>query len=180
MAAGARLVAEISGDLELHAALDRVPLRLERALSCNWTPLSQALLEARDVYVIGRGLGLGLAKEVALKLAEVARAPAHAYSAVEILHGPRAAIREDSLVLAFEIEDETAPSVRQTVANLAQSGARTLSCGGGDLDWIAPDHPATDAMAMAAAAWRCLEAHAQRLGYDPDQPPFLSKVTKTL
>ncbi len=96
MAAGARLVAEISADLELHAALDRLPLRLERALACDWTPLSQALLEARDVYVIGRGLGLGLAKEVALKLAEVARAPAHAYSAVEILHGPRAAIREDS------------------------------------------------------------------------------------
>ena len=180
MAAGARLVAELSGDLELHAALDRLPLRLERALALDWRPLSHALLEARDVYVVGRGLGLGLAHEVALKLAEVARIPAHAYSAAEILYGPRAAIREDSLVLSFEIDDETAPSVRQTMTKLAQDGARTLSCGGGDLEWINPDHPATDAMAMAAAAWRCLEARARAAGYDPDQPPFLSKVTRTL
>ncbi|MBX9759919.1 MAG: SIS domain-containing protein [Beijerinckiaceae bacterium] len=180
MTAGARLVAELAGDLDLHAALDRLPLRVERALACDWSPLSRALMTARDVYVVGRGMGLAIARETALKMAEVLRIPAMAYSAAEILHGPRAAIRDDSLVLAFEVDDETAPSVRRTVKTLAAGGARTLSCGGGDLEWIGADHPATDAIAMGAAAWRLIEAHAQRLGYDPDRPPFLDKVTRTL
>lgn len=180
MTSGARLVAELAGDLSLHAALDRLPLRLERALACDWSPLSRALAHARDVYVVGRGMGLAVASETALKMAEVLRIPAMAYSAAEILHGPRAAIREDTLVLAFEVDDETRPSVRQTVRRLAEGGARALSCGGGDLEWIGSDHPATDCIAMAAAAWRFIEAQAQAVGYDPDRPPFLDKVTKTL
>lgn len=180
MAAGARLVAEIAGDQPLHNALDRLPQRLSRALECDWTPLAQELSRRREVYTIGRGLGLAVAKEVALKMAEALRIPAHAYSAAEILHGPRAAITEDALVLAFEVEDETARSVRRTAQALETDGARTLSCGGGSLAWIGADHPATDAIAMLPPAWRCIERQAAAMGFDPDRPPFLNKVTKTL
>jgi len=180
MALGARLVAQCAGDLALHAALDRLPARIQEALACDWSAIGDDIVDARAVYTTGRGFGLSVAKETALKMAEALRIPSLAYSAAEILHGPRAAITRESVVLGFAVEDETAPSVRHTLQALRQDGATTHLCGGGDLEWIAQDHPATDAIAMLPAAWRLLEAQAQALGYDPDRPPFLSKVTKTL
>lgn len=180
MALGARIVAEAALDDALHSALDRLPARVAGALSCDWSSLEGEIGSARTVYTIGRGYGLAVAREVALKLAEVARCPALAYSAAEILHGPRAAITPQSLVLAFEVSDATAPSVRGGLQALRSAGARAFSCGGGDLEWLAPNHPAADAIAMLPAAWRFLEREARRLGYDPDRPPGLSKVTRTL
>jgi glutamine---fructose-6-phosphate transaminase (isomerizing) len=180
MALGARLTAACANNFALNAALDRLPARISTALSCDWSALGREIVGARTVYTTGRGFGLAVAKEVALKMAEVLRIPAQAYSAAEILHGPRAAITNESLVLGFAVEDETAPSVHDTMQALRLDGARTFLCGGGDLDWLAPDHPAADAIAMLPTAWRFLEAQAQSLGYDPDKPPFLSKVTRTL
>jgi len=46
------------------------------------------LFRAQNVYVIGRGAGLGAAQEVALKLKECCALHAEAYSASEVLHGP--------------------------------------------------------------------------------------------
>lgn len=180
MALGARLVALCAGDDALHGALDRLPERVSDSLACDWTILAPELENEAVCYVTGRGFGLAVAKETALKIAEALRRPALAYSAAEILHGPRAAIAPGSLVLGFETPDETAASVRSTLQALRDGGARTFSCGGGDLPWIGADHPATDAIAMLPPAWRFIEAQAQRLGYDPDRPPFLTKVTRTL
>lgn len=180
MALGARLVALCAGDEALQAALDRLPGRVQAALACDWTLLAPEFQKASVCFMTGRGFGLAVAKETALKVAEALRRPALAYSAAEILHGPRAAIAPGSLVLGFETPDETAASVRSTMQALRDGGARTFSCGGGDLPWIGADHPATDAIAMLAPAWRFIEAQAQRFGYDPDRPPFLTKVTRTL
>ncbi|MFN3889675.1 MAG: SIS domain-containing protein [Beijerinckiaceae bacterium] len=181
MALGARLVAQCGSDNRLHAALDRLPARTEQAIACDWSFVAEDLCRASAVYTLGRGLGLAVAKEVGLKICEVLRRPALAYSAAEILHGPRAAISNRTPVLGFKVEDETAASVGAAMQALREGGATTFTCGaGGDLPWLAPDHPATDAIAMLPAAWRLLEALAWRLGHDPDRPPFLKKVTKTL
>jgi len=48
------------------------------------------------------------------------------------------------------------------------------------LPWIGDGHPACDPVAMLIPAYRAIEAVARRHGYDPDKPPHLSKVTRTL
>jgi len=48
------------------------------------------------------------------------------------------------------------------------------------LPWIGDGHPACDPVAMLIPAYRAIEAVARRRGYDPDKPPHLSKVTRTL
>ena len=96
MAAGARLVAELAKDQGLRSALDRLPDRLHRALALDWSEIADDLAKASAVFVAARGLGLGSAREIALKFsenpapalhwAECRRAAAWAASCVVIAH----------------------------------------------------------------------------------------------
>jgi len=182
MAALADLIAQVAGDRELTAALDRLPDRLGRALGLDWNALAAVLPNARALYVAARGFGLAPAREIALKMAETLRLPALAFSAAELMHGPRAAIGTDTPVLALRLADETAGSVDSLVEALRQTRHTVFRCGGGaaGLPWIGDDHAITDAIAMLAPAYRMIEITAQQLGLDPDRPPNLSKVTETL
>jgi len=57
-----------------------------------------------------------------------------------------------------------------------------FSAGGpaGTLPWIGDDHPICDAVTMLLPAYAAIEAAARRRGLDPDNPPHLRKVTRTL
>lgn len=182
MALGALLVALLADDHELVAALERLPGRLSQALRLDWDVVGRSLPMARAAFIAGRGYGLGPAREIALKMAETLRLPALAYSAAELLHGPRAAVTDRTPVLALRVGDETAEAVDALVANLDASQLAVHLAGGpgSRLPWIGDDHPVTDAIAMLAPAYRMIERTALAMGYDPDNPPHLKKVTETL
>jgi len=61
MAAGAELIAELADDMALKSALDRLPERLHRALTLDWSEISGDLASASAVFVTSRGLGLSSA-----------------------------------------------------------------------------------------------------------------------
>lgn len=181
MAVASRLIAAAAADSPLLAALDRLPDRLDQAQAIEWRAFGGELARARCVFVTGRGYALGPAREIALKIAETLRLPALAYSAAELLHGPRAAVAADTPVLALRLADETAASVDALVGGLRATGIDASVCGGpGALEWIGDDHPVADAIAMLVPAYRTIEAAARAAGYDPDRPPHLAKITETL
>ena len=181
MAAGADLVAALAADARLRAALDRLPERLERAARLDWSGASGDLANASAVFVASRGLGLGPAREIALKLAEILRLPALGFSAAELQHGPRAALSGRTPVILMRLNDETAATVDQLADDLRTSGIARHLAGGphSTLPWIGDDDAATDAITMLVPAYRMIEATARAWGFDPDRPPQLSKVTET-
>lgn len=182
MALGALLVARTADDADLEAALERLPARLARACDLDWGAAGAALAGATAGFVTGRGYGFASAREIALKAMEVLRLPVIAHSAAELLHGPRAAIGPATPVLALRAGDETAAAVDAVLAVLDAAGLAPLSAGGdaSRLPWIGDDHPATDAIAFLAPAYMMIARTARGLGYDPDSPPHLKKVTETL
>lgn len=182
MALGALLVARVAEDAALAAALERLPDRLERACGLDWSEAGAALQGAAAAFVTGRGYGSATAREIALKAMEVLRLPVLAYSAAELPHGPRAAIGPRTPVLALRVADETAAAVDAVLADLAAAGLAPLHAGGdaSRLPWIGDDHPATDAIALLAPAYGMIARTARAMGYDPDSPPHLKKVTETL
>ena len=181
MAAGAELIAELADDSQLRSALDRLPERLHRALSLDWGQMSGDLAKASAVFVASRGLGLGSAREIALKLAEILRLPALGFSAAELQHGPRAALSSKTPVIMMRLMDETAATVDALATELSESGISVHLCGGprSTLPWLGDDDPATDAITMLVPFYRAIERLAREWGFDPDHPPQLSKVTKT-
>jgi glucosamine--fructose-6-phosphate aminotransferase (isomerizing) len=181
LVAGAKLVAELADDEALRSALDRLPERLHRALTLDWSEISADLARASAVFVASRGLGLSSAREIALKLAEILRLPALGFSAAELQHGPRAALSSRTPVIAMRLMDETAAMVDRLAVELRESGIALHLCGGprSTLPWLGDDDPATDAITMLVPAYRMIERTAREWGFDPDRPPQLSKVTET-
>src|SRR5215472_1247075 len=181
MAAGAGLVAELAEDRALQCALDQLPERLRQSLALDWSEIAGDLTKASAVFVAARGLGLGSAREIALKLSEILRLPSIGLSAAELQHGPRAALLARTPVIMMRLRDETAASVDALAEELREQKIALHLCGGphGSLSWLAEDDPTTDPITMLIPAYRMIEQTARDCGFDPDRPPRLSKITET-
>jgi glucosamine--fructose-6-phosphate aminotransferase (isomerizing) len=182
MIAGARLVAALARDHDLGNALHRLSQRTSAALECDWSAWAERVARAPAAFIVGRGYGLGCVREIALKVSEILRVPTLGYSAAELRHGPRASITPATPVLAMRQSDPAADAIDDLVRDLEDAGETLFSAGGatGTLPWIGDGHPACDPVVMLMPAYRAIEATARRRGFDPDNPPHLSKVTLTL
>ncbi len=184
LAAVAHLISAWARDPDLTAALNLAPAQLERAWQLDWSPALASLTAARDLYVVGRGLGLGVAQEAALKLKETCGLHAEALSAAELRHGPMALVDSGFPVLLFAQDDETHEGVQTLAAELGARGARVLLAGAqtpGAL--VLPSeraHPAIQPMLLIQSFYRLVNELAIARGYDPDRPPHLRKVTETV
>jgi glucosamine--fructose-6-phosphate aminotransferase (isomerizing) len=181
MIAGARLVAAMAREDDLNEELQRLPLRLSGALACDWSAWANSAAGAAAAFVVGRGYGLGCVREIALKMAEVLRVPALGYSAAELRHGPRASISPATPVLVLRQNDQAAVAIDDFVRELGDASGKAFIAGGaaGTLPWIDDGHPVCDPVLMLVPAYRAIEAAARQRGFDPDNPPHLSKVTRT-
>lgn len=182
MIAGAKLVAALARDDNLDDGLQNLPRRLSGALACDWSPWTESVAGAAAAFVVGRGYGLGCVREIALKVTEIFRIPALGYSAAELKHGPRASVTSATPVLVLRQNDQTGATTDDLVRDLRDANEKVFIAGGaaGTLPWIGDGHPVFDPVAMLVPAYRAIEAVARQHGLDPDDPPHLSKVTRTL
>ena len=184
LAAVVQLVAAWSNDRELAAALDGAPQLLTRAWQLDWSAVVTRLTAANNLYVIGRGLGLGVAQEAALKLKETSALHAEAVSAAELRHGPMALVRTGFPLLVFSQNDESRPGIVQLAAELSAQGADVLLAGTHlahttELPTEAA-HPVIEPLLFAQSFYRAANVLSLARGHDPDAPPHLRKVTETL
>ncbi len=186
LVAGSALVAQWSGDAGLAAALDRLPALLGAANGPPSQDLVETLAVTQSLYVIGRGPTFAVAAEAALKLKETSAIHAEAFSSAEVLHGPAGVVTTGFPLLGFAPADAARDGFFQTVERLASFGAAPLII---DIErharWptlVAPDagHPMVTPIATLHAFYRLAEAVARRRGRNPDDPPHLMKVTRTV
>lgn len=184
LAAVVHLVASWARDAELAAALQSAPPALERAFALDWSAAVTRLTDASNLYVIGRGLGLGIAQEAALKFKETCGLHAEALSAAELRHGPMALVRAHFPLLIFTQDDESRAGVVQLAAELVARGAAVLIAGTEVAQaTVLPSeraHPVIEPLLYTQSFYRMANALSLARGHDPDRPPNLSKVTQTL
>ena len=184
LAAIVHLVASWAGDAELAAALAKAPDALARAFELDWSAAVARLAVATSLYVIGRGLGLGIAQEAALKFKETCGLHAEALSAAELRHGPMALVRAHFPLLIFTQDDASRAGVLQLAGELTAQGAAVLIAGAEVAQATVlptePAHPVIEPLLYAQSFYRLVNALALERGRDPDRPPHLSKVTETL
>ncbi|MGO4777164.1 SIS domain-containing protein, partial [Lysobacter sp. 2RAB21] len=80
LAALLQLTARWSNDAGLFNAVHALPEALREATRQDWSPLVEGLVDARNLFVLGRGLGLAAAQEAALKFKETCGLHAEAFS----------------------------------------------------------------------------------------------------
>jgi len=174
----------------LDADLARVPDEVARLLADapDQAAAVELLADARTVVVSGRGLLLGTALEVALKLEETTLRAARGYSYADLRHGPISVVGEGvAAVLVAAPDGPLLPPMTELAGDLAERGATTVGIGG-DAAFAAactrhlpgPDLPESLApLATVVPAQVMVEALCRRLGLDPDRPRGLAKVTRT-
>ena len=184
LAAVLHLVARWMGDDELLDALSRLPGQLSESWRLDWSPAIAPLIPAGSLFVVGRGLGLGIAQEAALKLKETCRLHAEAVSAAELRHGPIAIVDRNFPVLVFAQQDPTLAGTRQLVSDLVSRQARVLCVGteapGATVLPARRADPAIEPVLQIQSFYRMVNALAVARGHDPDRPVNLAKVTETL
>ena len=184
LAAIVHLVAEWSSDAPLAAALKHSPQQLARAWQFDWNAAVARLTPVNNLYVVARGLGLGIAQEAALKLKETCGLHAEAVSAAELRHGPMALVGKGFPLLMFTQNDESRAGVTQLAEELGARGADVLLAGAHALHTTELPtegaHPVIEPLLFAQSFYRMANALALARGLNPDAPPHLRKVTETI
>lgn len=185
LSALAQLTAFWLQDQALLDALDALPEQLDAAWTMDWSAARATLVNAANLYVVGRGPGLGTACEAALKLKETAGLHAEAFSAAEVRHGPMALVKAGFPVLFLPQADQTQADTLSLAGEFATRGAGVMVAGDTghsaiiDLP-VQPAHAAMQPILMIQSFYRLAAEVAVARGYQPDRPPYLNKVTETV
>ncbi|WP_224784765.1 SIS domain-containing protein [Marinihelvus fidelis] len=179
-----QLTAEWQDDQDLRDALATAPEHLAAAWDCDWSAALEPIMATRSLFTLGRGIGLGIAQEAALKFKEVCGLHAEAYSSAEVLHGPVTIARDAFPMLVMAQDDATAPGVRDLVAELSGRDLTLMTAGvtaPGAIELPTPSaHPVIEPLLRIQSFYRLANQLSLALGQDPDNPPFLRKVTATV
>ena len=184
LVAGARVVAAWAQDDNLNAALQTLPQALERAASQDWSVAVEVLKDADRLFVIGRGLGLPIALEAALKFKETCGIQAEAFSGAEVKHGPMALVDDGYPLLVFAPRGPAQAGLLALAEEMRGRGARVLLAApvgtpGAELPLATTGSEDLDPIAVVQSFYPMVEALARARGRNPDQPRHLAKVTKT-
>ncbi|WP_181373217.1 SIS domain-containing protein [Massilia glaciei] len=184
LVAGARLVAHWQDDPALHDGLSALPGALGEAARSDWSGALEVLAPARNIMVVGRGIGFPVALEAALKFKETSALQAEAFSGAEIKHGPMALIEDGYPLLIFATRGPTQAGLLALAAEMRGRGARVLlaapaDVAGRDLTLPVAATPDLDPIVAINAFYVMAAQLAEARGMDPDRPRHLSKVTRT-
>ncbi|MEZ5912705.1 MAG: SIS domain-containing protein [Paracoccaceae bacterium] len=179
------VLAEWAGDDRLQAALAVLPDALRVAASCDWPEFRQALAGRNSLYVLGRGPGLAISNEAALKFKETCQIHAESYSSAEVLHGPVSIVEPGFPVLALANRDAAESALVSVADNLADRGAAVFATSAlagraRRIDFVPTGHGLTDPLSLVVSFYAMVERLAVERGVNPDAPRHLKKVTETL
>ena len=108
--------------------LCRVPEVMESVLAKKEEihRLTGAILNAKDVFMIGRGLDYSILLEGSLKLKEISYIHSEAYASGELKHGTIALITEDTPVIAVVTQEKLKSKEFSNIREVQSRGARVL------------------------------------------------------
>ena len=148
--------------------------------------IARGLLEAKDAFMLGRGLDYAILLEGALKLKEVSYIHTEAYASGELKHGTIALITEKTPVVALVTQERVRDKELSNIREVQSRGASVVILVKDGIDLADADYthvftlPAMDEVAMAFPASAALQLLAYYVsmdrGLDVDKPRNLAKV----
>ncbi|HET9851966.1 MAG TPA: SIS domain-containing protein [Candidatus Limnocylindrales bacterium] len=189
-----RISLALDPDVGAAAAVEALPGVVAAALEAEpeVAAIARELAAADDAFdrcvLVGRGFEYATAREWALKLKELARVFADPYSSADFLHGPIALVQPGIPVLVLAPAGVPLAGQLQLLRDLRERAVETvvvsddtdaLALGrwpiplpAGTPEWLRP------IVSIVLAQLFALHATLAR-GLDPDEPRYISKVTRT-
>jgi glucosamine--fructose-6-phosphate aminotransferase (isomerizing) len=185
LGACASLIANWEKDEVLSRSLYHLPDDLKKAQVINWSNAIPILEKANRIMVVGRGTGLSLALEAALKFKETCGIQAEAFSAAEIKHGPQALIDNGYPLFIFATRGPALISLLDLAADMRERGANVILAAPAfvkdrDLEICSAHTEELDIITAIQSFYLMIEELSRARGLNPDTPKHLSKVTRSI
>ncbi|MGQ4005120.1 SIS domain-containing protein [Francisellaceae bacterium CB300] len=181
------IVAEYNQDNNLRESLHKLPQALEKSLKSDWQIAIDVLKKSKSMFVIGRGFGFPIVQEMALKLKETCGIHAEAFSGAEVLHGPFALMNKTFTTFTILQNDESAKGTCEIVNKMTELGVNTIfastqNCANAKVHLVVGVniHPILEPIVLLQKFYLMVNNLAVELGFDPDSPVNLKKVTETV
>jgi glucosamine--fructose-6-phosphate aminotransferase (isomerizing) len=171
-----QLVAYWKDDTELKTALTALPNALAQVVQQAPQLSTEFVASLAHCVVLGRGFGYAISREIALKLKEVCAVHAEAFSSAEFLHGPVTLVEKHLAVVDVFVADETTEAHNSMIKDVGSRGAHLIQLSAN----IAGLHKRCMPLAILQRFYLDVEQIALNMGFDPDKPVGLKKVTQTL
>lgn len=168
--------------------LIRIPRVVERVLE-RYSNVVKSLADRvfekiNSCYYLGRGLGLGVAMEGALKMKEIAYVHAEAYPAGESKHGPIALVEKGFPVIFISLGNIDRELIESNIEEMKSRDAITIAIAPKGSEFKSADHlikmPKIHPYVLPIAAIVPLQLLAYYVavnrGHDPDKPRNLAKT----
>lgn len=184
LSASAHLISTWKNDDIFLDGLKKLPEDLHQASKIDWTHPLASLKNAKRIMIVGRGYGLSLALECALKFKETCSIQAEAFSAAEIKHGPQALIENGYPLIIFANRGPALHSMLDLANDMKSRGAKVILAAPAfvkekDLEIYSTSCEELDIISAAQSFYLMIENLSREIGLNPDEPRHLSKVTKT-
>ncbi len=148
--------------------------------------IARGLLEAKDLFMIGRGLDYSILLEGSLKLKEVSYIHSEAYASGELKHGPIALITDNTPVVAVVTQERLMSKELSNIREVKSRGAAIALFIKADLiqqstrefdTFMLPNLPDELMVFPASVALQLLAYYVSSdKGFDVDKPRNLAKV----
>ncbi|ACR42373.1 glutamine--fructose-6-phosphate transaminase (isomerizing) [Saccharolobus islandicus] len=143
--------------------------------------IGEELANKNNAYYLGRGLGVPLAMEGALKIKEIAYIHAEAYPAGESKHGPIALV-ENGFPIVFINDGELVDELEKNLQEMKARGGKTYSISVNkrlnfaDTEILVNTDEKLSSLAIAPIIQLIAYYASVKRGYDPDKPRNLAKT----
>ena len=173
---------------ELREELKALPDLVEKAIKLSEEPmkkLAKELVNAKNIFFLGRGINYATALEARLKIMELSYIPCIAYPAGESKHGPISVIEHGYPVFFIAPQDSTRKHIIGNIMEMKARGAKIYCVGTeGDeelmqnSDWWLGLPKVNEVLSpiVYVIPFQLLAYYlALEKGYDPDKPRNLAK-----
>ena len=135
-------------------------------------------------FIIGRGVGFALSNEISLKFKELCQEMIEPFSSAEVMHGPKSLIENSFKLFLLGMNDKSGLTVNQDVSELKNYTNLIYEISTNQnvkskLFYPSNKIPELDSVILMSKFYPWIIRYTIAKGINPDEPRYLTKVTRT-
>ena len=178
-----KLVSIISDKHQILSKINDLPSIINRENQNNW---EANIVDSHlsNGFIISRGLGYALSTEISLKFKELCQEQIEPYSSAEVMHGPKSLIENKFKLFVLILNDKSGNIVLKDIDQLKKMTDKVyeilpVTYGNSDFVYQSLNSAELDSIILMTKLYPWMIKYSKLKGLDPDNPRYLTKVTRT-
>ena len=135
-------------------------------------------------FIIGRGVGFALSNEISLKFKELCQEMIEPFSSAEVMHGPKSLIQDSFKLFVLGMNDKSGLTVQKDSKKIFKYTKLIYNISAindPSTNFFYPSNQIAefDSITIMSKFYPWIINYALKKGLDPDEPRYLTKVTRT-